>query len=95
MLEKQIRSLVSDYVLGKIGRKRFSETFVKLYFEVRNSAQPPEVRQLCSTLVGPFAELSGGYRSEKSFREELTRIASPFASFYDGQRVRTDERIAS
>jgi hypothetical protein len=79
MLEKQIRDLLERYLDHEVDRATFAQVFAGLYFQARNDRNlSQDVRQLCDSLVLPFAELSRGHRSESSFREELTRIARPF-----------------
>ena len=78
MIEK-LQDLIARYLADRIDRSDFSRELAGLYFQARNNRNaPPEVRSLCNALIGPFGELSGGYRSEASFREVLARIASPF-----------------
>ncbi len=80
MLEKQIDDLIERYLSHKVDRSGFAKEFASLYFEARNGSNVSRnARQLCDSIVLPFAEVSRGHRSESSFREELTRIARPFA----------------
>lgn len=80
MLEEKIRNLVARYLSREIDRSGFAQEFAAFYFQVRNSSGvSPAARQLCNLIVLPFGELSRGDRSESSFREELMRIARPFA----------------
>jgi hypothetical protein len=80
MLEKQILDLVERYLAQRVDRAGFAQEFANLYFQARNDRNVSrDARQLCDQLVVPFAEVSRGHRNESSFREELTRIAHPFA----------------
>jgi hypothetical protein len=80
MLEKQIENLIERYLAQKVDRSGFAEEFAGLYFQARNDRNVSrEARRFCDSIVLPFAEVSRGHRSESSFREELTRIARPFA----------------
>lgn len=82
MLEKQINDLLVGYLIHQIDRAEFAQAFAGLYFQVRNDRNVSrEIRQMCDSLVLPFAELSRGHRSESSFREVLARIARPFFEF--------------
>jgi hypothetical protein len=79
MLEKQIHDLIERYLAHKVDRSGFAQEFAGLYFQARNDRNVSRnARQLCDSIVLPFAEVSRGHRSESSFREELTRIARPF-----------------
>jgi hypothetical protein len=79
MLEKQLRDLIDRY-LAQGDQASFAQGFARLYFQARNDRNVSrEARQICDSLVLPFAELSRGHRTESSFREVLTRIASPFS----------------
>lgn len=78
MLRKQIQDVISAYLQNGLDRAGFAERFAALYFQCRNGkGSEIEAQRLCDAVIGPFAELSRGDRSEKSFREELTRIVSP------------------
>src|ERR1019366_4572848 len=79
MIER-LQNLIVRYLRNQIDRSDFSREFASLYFQVRNDRNAShQARSLCDALIGPFGELSGGHRSEVSFREVLARIANPFA----------------
>ena len=67
-LKERLEILCSRYANLDIDRESFAEEFADLYFEARRSTSDPVVNRICSRLVGPFAELSRGHRSEGSFR---------------------------
>jgi len=81
-MNEEIRSLIERYLAQDIDRSSFAQEFADLYFRVRRSASAAgrDAKMLCDSIVGPFAELSGGHRTEQSFRVELTRIARPLVS---------------
>jgi len=79
MLEKQIDDLIERYLSHRVDRSGFAQEFASLYFQARNDRNVSRnARQLCDSIVLPFAEVSRGHRSESSFRDELIRIARPF-----------------
>ena len=80
MLKEQILALVRRYLARGIDRSAFSEQFAGLYVQARNSRDASlAARNLCNSLMLPFAELSRGHRSEDSFRQELVNAIRPFA----------------
>ena len=55
------------------------QEFASAYFYIRNHANDEvEANRFASSLVGPIAEFSGGYRSEDSLRLELAAAIRPF-----------------
>lgn len=79
MLEKRIRDLIDGYLAREVDQAGFAQEFAGIYFQARNDKIVSlEVRQICASIVLPFAEFSRGHRSEASFREVLTQIARPF-----------------
>jgi hypothetical protein len=88
MLEKSIRDLIESYLAFEIDQSHFAQEFAGFYFRVRNERTASlNTRQLCNSVVLPFAELSRGHRSEESFREVLTGIVRPFAKFGASSRI--------
>lgn len=81
-MDEEIRSLIERYLAHHIDRSSFAQEFADLYFRVRRSAPVASrnAKMLCNSIVGPFAELSSGHRTEDSFRAELSRIARPLLS---------------
>ena len=78
MIEHELQKLIARYIANQMARGDFSEEFAALYVRARNDRNAsPELRSLCNALSGPFAEWSGGFRGEESFRKELIRLASP------------------
>jgi hypothetical protein len=76
VLEAKLRTLIRAYANSALDRSAFSEQFADLYFSVHQSPPGHEgpARQICSTVIGPLAELSRGHRTEASFLEVLRGI---------------------
>jgi hypothetical protein len=75
MLDREILSLIEQYVAEEIAVADFSQRFAGLYFAVRQERSAPRLAsQLCNFVVGPLAEFSRGHQSEERLREGLQNI---------------------
>ena len=79
MLENQIINLIERYYDRQVNRSEFAGGFADLYFEARqNRSASRSSKLLCSSVIGPFSELSRGDRTEESFRSVLGNLLRTF-----------------